>query len=106
MSTRSVIAGKFSDGTIKAVYVHHDGYGHLPVLEENYSSQEKVEALISRGDLSVLGSSLDACSFYEYDNNSAPTEVDSFEELKDLDWGQEYIYKWDGSSWSQEAVEN
>jgi len=100
MSTRSIIAAKLSDGTIKAIYVHYDGYGHLPILQEHYNTQEMVDALVNLGDLSSLGESLLACKAY---NEDEPALLNSFDEVKDLDWGQEYVYLWDGS-WSMAKV--
>jgi len=106
MSTRSILAAKFSDGSIKAVYVHHDGYGHLPTLQNNYNTQEKVEALISLGDMSSLYESLETCVFYrrdwkEKEEGTKLTDLESFDDLDDLDWGQEFIYIWDGSGWTK-----
>jgi len=103
MSTRSIIAARLSDGTIKAIYVHFDGYGHLPILQENYNSQEAVEALISLGNLSGLKETLLSCRAYGRDIGrlgEQATVLASLEEAKDLDWGQEYIYAWDGSQWT------
>jgi len=109
MSTRSALVAKLSDGSIKAIYVHHDGYGHLPTLQENYNSQEEVNELISLGDLSSLGETLESCHAYHRDGKEdyeevKPTELDSLCAVEDLDWGQEYIYQWDGSSWTQSKV--
>ena len=56
MSTRSRIGLMLEDGTIKHSYCHFDGYpngvGHT--LVENYSEVEKVEELLSFGDMSFL----------------------------------------------------
>jgi hypothetical protein len=56
MSTRSRIGLMLEDGTIKHSYCHFDGYpngvGHT--LVENYSEIEKVEELLSFGDMSFL----------------------------------------------------
>jgi len=104
MSTRAVIAAKCGDGSCKAVYVHYDGYGLWPILQENYNSQDKVDALVALGDLSSLGDSLETCKAYGRDNGKAVeiTVLDRLDDaLTELDWGQEYIYLWDGSGWSQ-----
>ena len=59
MSTNAAIGLMMSDGTIKAVYVHWDGYpfdgGVGVTLAEHYKEREKIEKLISLGFLSSLG---------------------------------------------------
>lgn len=57
MATRSRIGMQRNDGTIISVYCHWDGYPkhHYPILRENYNTVEKVEELISGGDISSLG---------------------------------------------------
>lgn len=57
MSTRSFIGIKEQDGTIKAIYCHHDGYVSYvgAILNRYYADSEKVEKLMEVGDLSVLG---------------------------------------------------
>ena len=56
MSTRSRIGLMLEDGTIKHSYCHFDGYpnGVGNTLVENYSDIEKVEELLSFGDMSFL----------------------------------------------------
>lgn len=57
MSTRSFIALQNKNGSVDAIYCHHDGYieyvGNL--LKEYYTKEEKVRRLFELGDLSVLG---------------------------------------------------
>lgn len=57
MSTRSFIGIKENDGTIKAIYCHHDGYVSYvgAILNRYYADCEKIEKLMEVGDLSVLG---------------------------------------------------
>lgn len=56
MSTRSLIAIKQTDGTVKSIYCHWDGYvshnGRL--LIEHYATPEAVEELLALGPLSAL----------------------------------------------------
>jgi len=60
MSTRSRIAIETTDDSgnkvIKSIYCHFDGCssGVGKILMENYQGREKVEALISLGDISFL----------------------------------------------------
>jgi hypothetical protein len=97
MSTRAIVAAKLSDGRFGAIYVHYDGYGLLPILREQYNSQEKVDALILSGDQRSLGEPYG-------DASSSTTFMLSFVEVNYLDWGQEYLYKWAGSGWKKSKV--
>jgi hypothetical protein len=60
MATRSRIAIETTDDSgnkvIKSIYCHFDGYasGVGKTLMDNYQDREKVEALISLGDISFL----------------------------------------------------
>jgi len=105
-STRSIIASKFTDGSIKAIYVHHDGMDHFGTLKNFYNSQDKVEALISLGDLSSLGNSLEDCNAYCRDHGKELiiTDLASLDDVSELYWCQEYVYTWDGSEWSMKEV--
>ena len=63
MSTNAAIGLTMPDGTIKAVYLHWDGYitdgGAGETLAEHYQDRAKVEKLISLGFLSSLGAEVD-----------------------------------------------
>lgn len=56
MSTRSYIAMKTSEATYKGVYCHYDGYLDYNgvMLLEHYNSKERVEELLSYGNISSL----------------------------------------------------
>lgn len=56
MATRSAIGYLRSDGSIRAVYCHWDGYPEhqLPILTEHYNNLRKVQALIRPGSMSSL----------------------------------------------------
>lgn len=60
MSTRSVIATTTDKGTLKGVYCHFDGgIGHNGrILVNHYTSEEKVNELISNGGISSLDESI------------------------------------------------
>ena len=60
MATRSTIAIENTDGTVRQIYCHFDGYlDHVGrTLFENYSTQDAMSALIDLGDLSSLGERL------------------------------------------------
>ena len=62
MSTRSRIALKNDDGTIRSVYCHFDGYPEGGVgekLKKYYTTKEKINKLLDLGDLSTLGKKYD-----------------------------------------------
>jgi hypothetical protein len=56
MATRSVIGMTLTNGEIKAIYCHWDGYlsNNGMILYNCYNTVEQVEALMSLGDLSSL----------------------------------------------------
>lgn len=59
MSTRASIAMIQSDGTIRAIYNHWDGYpeGVGKILIENYTTPALITKLLDLGDISSLGAS-------------------------------------------------
>jgi len=63
MSTNAAIGMAMPNGTIKAVYLHWDGYitdgGAGEILAEHYADRKKVEKLIALGFLSSLGAKVD-----------------------------------------------
>lgn len=60
MSTRCTIGQELADGTVRAIYCHHDGYLEYAgrTLLEHWRAPAKVDALMWLGDLSSLGSEL------------------------------------------------
>ena len=60
MSTRSRIAIKNNDGTIKSIYCHFDGYlsGVGLMLLENYNDENRIKELIALGDISSLSENI------------------------------------------------
>lgn len=62
MATRASIMVQMSDGTFKCVYSHWDGYvegGVGQTLYKYYNSQEKAEYVVSLGDISSLGETME-----------------------------------------------
>jgi hypothetical protein len=57
MATRSTIGVLNTDGSVTAVYCHWDGYPEHngKILNENYTTEEKVRELIGFGSISSLG---------------------------------------------------
>jgi hypothetical protein len=113
MATRSMIGMQTSDGKVKAIYCHYDGYPehHVPILNEHYSTREQVESLIALGDLLVLGSDLgelgggDSCIAYGRDRGERGTEAREFVNLQDLlnRSRQSYNYVWNDGKWLMNA---
>jgi hypothetical protein len=68
MATRCTYGILNSDGTVKSVSCHFDGYikGVGRMLFENYNTETKVRELIQRGSVSTLGESLQS-SFFNID---------------------------------------
>ena len=118
MATRSRIGLMLEDGTVKHSYCHFDGYpngvGHT--LVENYSEIEKVEELLSFGDMSFLAPKVtpdgihnfntpekDVTVFYGRDR--AETDVDSvitsMDEYHSVKYSSciDYKYLFSGGHW-------
>lgn len=66
MSTNSTIAVQHLDGTVSTVYCHWDGYlsynGRL--LIDHYNSLEMAEGLVDKGNISLLGDTIDTTKFF------------------------------------------
>ena len=108
MATRCAIARKTEGGKIEAIYCHFDGYPEYTgrMLVEHYNSPEAVEELLSYGDASYIGSTLELCEFYHRDRKESWKDVgtrvfDSEDEF--FEWayfcGAEFVYLFDGSMW-------
>jgi hypothetical protein len=60
MATRSNIGILNTDGTVNYIYCHFDGYldHNGDILNEHYTTESKIRALIALGSLSILGQDL------------------------------------------------
>lgn len=103
MATRSRIGVEQSDGTIRSIYCHFDGYldGVGQTLLDHYSDSEKLNQLLDLGDLSSLGPQLDGKTV-AYARDRGETDVDaqtsgSFEEFLKL--REEYTYLFSDGRW-------
>lgn len=102
MSTRSYILKENDDGTYIGVYCHHDGYltYNGAMLLDHYNSRERVDNLLSMGNISVLNEKIepypgtphnfesrqeDVSLFYKRDGYSKDNEDARIVNLKDLD---------------------
>jgi hypothetical protein len=98
MATRSRIAIENQDGTVTSIYCHWDGYikSNGVILNNNYTTKDKVEELIALGDLSSLGETIDRTVSYHRDQGDdlVQTPFSNVEELFEDGFrsGVEYIY--------------
>ena len=117
MATRSTIAMRLEDGSVRSVYCHFDGYpdGVGATLREHYTNTAKIEQLLDLGDLSVLdveiGEKVDfngrpegQCLFYGRDRGE--TGINARTHADENEWlgyrkgnACEYGYLWNGAWW-------
>ena len=123
MSTRSYIAMKTGENTYKAVYCHYNGYLSYNgvMLLENYNTADRVEQLLSLGNISSLREKIepapeskhcfetpddDVTIFYGRDRGEKGQEAFTCteKELKDPTSWIEYIYVFDGGKWYYSVI--
>ena len=109
MSTRSDIIVHRTDGKWVRIYCHWDGYPEHngKILLQHYITQEKAEALVALGDLSVLGpeigkkhdfdlSAPNSCTAYKRDRGEKDVDANIFNTLSEAwpgsDTSTEYTY--------------
>ena len=95
MGTKANIGIIDSNGQIRRIYCHYDGYPAWTgrILAENYNTTEKVEALISLGNLSTLDTTLETCSAYHRDRGEPLEIMKGYAFRAEVD----YVYLWDPS---------
>ena len=103
MSTRSAIGYMRTDGTVRAVYCHWDGYlnGAGKTLIENYNLIG-VDDLLDLGNISSLAETIEGTEFYERDRGEDPVEAREFKsEYEMVDWfsWSEYFYILNDDKW-------
>ena len=121
MSTRSFICKSLPNNTIVGVYCHYDGYpkGVGRTLANHYTTDERVEALLSLGSISQLHPRLvpdlgDTHTFekpaknvtvaYHRDRGEAMStttfpSLDVMVENVAHQLGVEFVYIWDSNEW-------
>ncbi len=111
MSTNSRFRAKLSDGKIlKPIYCHWDGHPEtkLPVLNDYYNTDEKVEELMALGNLSVLEKKVkpDEGQEHSFDNPAPGVTIayhrDRGEELEFWHGKQHYNYIYENGKWRLE----
>ena len=125
MSTHARIGLTLHDGTIKHSYVHFDGYpeGVGETLVMHYNDIEKIEELLSFGDMSTLQPSIHpqgthtfekredgVCLFYNRDRGETNVDavVSSMDELHSIYYNSvDYYYLYSGGNWFvKNVIEN
>ena len=107
MSTRGAIGMRQPDGTVRAVYVHHDAYvvGVGAILGGWYGTPELVKGLLDLGDLSSLGTTLADTVAYHRDRGEDMRvarhyrDIDAYRRNGRRDLGADYLYLFDGRHW-------
>lgn len=118
MATRSFIGKALGDGRVQGIYCHFDGYpdGVGATLSESYTTLEKVDALLSLGDISCLGSEIGEVQNFDSPNKGwtlayhrdrgEPLSPNKFySTVRDMlrcvmsDMGAEYCYVFRDGSW-------
>lgn len=117
MATRSNIIAKQTDGSYKMVYCHFDGYldHNGRILLENYDTQEKIDQLLSHGNMSALKSSCEKPEGHSYETpvpghtiyygrdrgeeDQQPTTYATKQDAENAA-NEEYAYLWDGEKWT------
>jgi hypothetical protein len=114
MSTRGAIGMRQPDGTIRAVYVHHDAYvaGVGAILGGWYETPELVKGLLDLGDLSSLGTTLEDTVAYHRDRGEDMRiarnyrDIDAYRRNGRRDLGADYLYLFDGGRWLTYGIPN
>ena len=117
MSTHAFIAAQQPNGTVRAIYLHSDGYVQHAgqTLVRHYMDPAKINALLDLGDLSVLGAELGekhnfnfppkgVCNAYMRDREEVGFEAQTYRSRQSLaDAGSNrhitYVYIFDGERW-------
>lgn len=114
MSTNSSISTKRENGG-KTIYCHWDGYpsNNGKILKKHYNTQEKVDELLSMGNLSILHKNIGVkvdfnsfnsrkqkqCLFYTRDRDETGQEATDFPITKNPIQTQEWNYMFIQGKW-------
>jgi hypothetical protein len=101
VSTHSYIGMEKADGSVSFIYCHFDGYPahQVPLLTQNWTVREDIEALLKRGDINGLGIDLQACELIDEVNEDS--KIDSVQEYGEFasSLRGSYTYLYTGGSW-------
>jgi hypothetical protein len=122
MATRSHIAKRNQDGTITSIYCHWDGYpsNNGVILEKHYQSEEKIDKLLSLGNLSSLAPEIgdephdfdnppsNVCNYYgrdrgQKDHDPSTLTDAAFKRMLKDSWA-EYVYLFEDGVWKYSHI--
>lgn len=88
--------GLLKDNQVKCVYCHHDGYTSYAgvILLHYYSNEEKLEALLDKGNVASLGIKVNNTTFYE---DEEPSTVSASDFMKEPYY--HYLYDAENKKW-------
>ena len=97
MATRSTITVKCTDGIIRSVYCHFDGYleGVGTKLLASYNTQALADCLICKGDLRSITDGMVSFSDYSGGDEEPCSVLSSVKKVEKEDFN----YYWNGSKW-------
>lgn len=107
MATRSNIGMRVGDNrapwaAYQYIYCHWDGYPshNGMILLHNYKSDREVSDLLSGGDLSSLGDSLENSVYFASDRGEKLEEVSvRYADDRDAIYQEEWAYVWEDGKW-------
>ena len=116
MATRSNIAYRTPEGTIRSIYCHWDGYPahNGEMLRRYYTESRKIAQLVELGSLSSLQENVfpvgkdhsfekpqeGVCVFYGRDRGESGQEPQEYADIPSwIDDMEEYAYLWNGREW-------
>lgn len=113
MATRSYIAKRLPNGDIRAIYCHWDGYPEHNgrILVQNYTDEDKIDALLALGALSVLGAEIGEkqdfnkptegwCLAYRRDRGEKLQGPGLYSHVRELTGDADYVYIWENNGWT------
>jgi hypothetical protein len=107
MATRSFICKSLPDHSIRGIYCHFDGdmTGVGQTLEDHYTTEAQVDALLALGDISELGVNVDTTVAYhrvrgeDFNSNMTYSSLVEMEANVGTDLGAQYAYVWMVDCW-------
>ena len=113
MGTNSLIGMVLSDGTVKGISCHWDGYIEYngKILYEHYTKRKKIDELLNLGDISSLGPEIGTthdfddhdngvCTSYGRDRGEEDTQAQIYSSVeKFLDESYSYVYLYQDEEW-------
>ena len=114
MATRSNIAYRTPEGTIRSVYCHWDGYPahNGEMLRRYYTDQTKIQQLIELGSLSSLNENIAPKGKHDFDkaeegvvvayarDRGEGLVISEYADIPSwIDDMEEYAYLWNGREW-------